>query len=294
MPNSKPKPHPCDAAAVGVYPGVPFRDYLSWPAASSHDLGHVLRSPAHYFHNKNAGGIKVTAAMEFGSAAHAWVLDPATAPQHVAVLPEEINRRTKIGKEQYATFTESNSDKVIVSAPDSRRLASLAASVAHTPGAVAALERASHVEDSLLWADEATGMLCRGRPDAWGADLVVDLKTCLDARPEAFAKNCAAYGYHMQGYAYTHALHVLGKVPVDCAFVIIAVESYPPHGCAVYYMSPDDLARGGEMYHEALGTLAAAQDKEQWHGYATEQGSLIQELELPSWHRKQHDDKYRS
>ena len=278
----------------GVYPGVPFREYLSWPAASSHDLGHVLRSPAHYFHNKATGGGKQTAAQAFGSAAHAWVLEPSTAAHHVAVLPDEINRRTKVGKEQYASFMESNSDKIIVTGADARRLASLSAAVSATPAAVAALERAPHVEDSLLWQDEMPNMLCRGRPDAWGDDLVVDLKTCLDARPEAFAKNCATYSYHMQGYAYTHALQVLGKAPLDCAFVIIAVESYPPHGCAVYYMSPDDLARGGEMYHEALGALAAAQDKEQWHGYATEKGSLIQELELPSWHRKQHDDKYRA
>ena len=293
MPIPKPNTSP-DDAAIGIYQDIPFRDYLGWPAASSHDLGHILRSPAHYLHNKEAGGAKATASMEFGSAAHAWVLDPATAPQHVAVLPEEINRRTKVGKEQYASFMESNSDKTIVTGADARRLASLSAAVSATPAAVAALKRAPHVEDSLLWRDAKTGMLCRGRPDAWGDDLVVDLKTCLDARPDAFAKNCATYGYHMQGYAYTHALQELGKAPLDCAFVIIAVESYPPHGCAVYYMSPDDLARGGEMYDDALSKLARAQSELEWHGYATEQGSLIQELELPSWHRKQHDDKYRA
>ncbi len=287
------------ALKPGVYPRVPFREYLSWPAASSHDLGHVLRSPAHYLHNKETGGGKQTAAQAFGTAAHAWVLDRKTAPHHVAVLPEEINRRTKVGKEQYASFMEGNSDKTIVTAADARRLASLSAAVSATPAAAAALERAPHVEDSVLWTEPVTGrsipnMLCRGRPDAWGEDLVVDLKTCLDARPEAFAKSCAAYSYHMQGYAYTHALHVLGKATLDCAFVIIAVESSPPHGCAVYYLSPDDLARGGEMYHDAIGLLSRAQNDEQWHGYATEQGSLIQELELPSWHRKQHDDKYRA
>lgn len=278
----------------GVYEGIPFAEYLGWQAASSHDLGHVLRSPAHYFHNKEHGGGKQTAAQAFGSAAHAWVLEPATAPQHVVVVPGEINRRTKLGKEQYAAFMESNSDKIIVTSDDARRLAFLKQSVSATPAALLALKRAANVENSMCWEDSKTGMLCRGRPDAWGDDLVVDLKTCLDARPEAFAKTCATYSTHMQGYAYTHGLRQLGKVGEGCAFVIIAVESHPPHGCQVYYMSPEDLARGGELYHSALDRLSHAQNNEMWHGYATEQGSLIQELPLPTWARTQHDGKYRA
>ena len=275
------------APEPGIYPNAPFEEYLSWPAASSHDLMTVLRSPMHY-HYSRTHPQEATPAMKFGSAAHAWILTPDEAPDQVFVMPEDLNRRTKAGKEEYQNLLELHAGKTLISASESRRIAGMAATVNKHTAAREALEAAPHREHSCVWAHGATGMLCRGRPDAYGTDIVVDLKTTADAQPDAFSRSVENYRYHMQAYAYLYGLYRLQAVKESTRFVFIVVEREPPYDVAVYELEAEDIVRGGELYALALQRLKACQGADSWEGDTTQTYTIG----LPKWARERHDRRY--
>jgi exodeoxyribonuclease VIII len=273
----------------GVYPSASFEEYLSWPAASSHDLMTVLRSPKHY-HYKRLHPSEPTPAMELGTAVHHWILTPDEAVDHVAVIPEDINRRTKAGREAFEEWTKQHEGKTFVSPADSRRIAGMAGTVKRHKAAQQHLEAAPNREHSFVWTHGATGMLCRGRPDAYGPEVIVDLKTAADAQPEAFSRSVHSYYYHLQAFAYLYGLFRLEAVEAGARFVFIVVEKTPPYQVEVYELEPEDIVRGGELYTLALQELKACQEADSWDGDTT----LTQTIGLPRWARERHDRRYHS
>jgi hypothetical protein len=271
----------------GIYPDAPFAEYLSWPAASSHDLITVLRSPRHYIYNRDHPS-KPTAAMEFGTATHAWILTPETAADQVAVIPEDINRRTKLGKEAYEEWRKLHEGKTLVSGSDSRRIAGIAGAINKHSKAKEYLEEAEHREHSCVWTHQRTQMLCRGRPDAYGQDLVIDLKTTADAQPEAFSRAVHSYRYHLQAFAYLYGLRNLNVINATARFAFIVVERLPPYQVEVYELDPEDISRGGELYTLALQELRDCQENNSWDGDTT----LTKTIGLPRWARDRHDNRY--
>jgi PDDEXK-like uncharacterized protein DUF3799 len=80
----------------GVYRDVPFDHYFAWNNVSKHQLDSLARSPAHYRAALEQPR-KRTAAMVFGTAVHAAVLEPEEFARCYATDPG-IDRRTKAGK----------------------------------------------------------------------------------------------------------------------------------------------------------------------------------------------------
>ena len=289
-------------AHAKLHKSLPFKDYLAAKAWSSHDLGLLLRSPQHYAYAK-ASPPAATPAQAFGACAHALVLTPESAMEEIAVTPSGINRRTKAGKEEYALFEASAKGKVIISQADFARASNLAAAVSEHDHARAVLDSAPHREHSIFWfqTDVLSGrhVSCRARPDAYGDSDIVDLKTCLDARSDAFAKHAAKYLMNLQGAYYRAAVNAVAPAAKPRNFVLIAVESAPPHAVAVYVLEDEDLSRGDDLCRAGIAEAAKYDAREQ-----AEDGSLAElisdsyycgtptYLPLPQWARRMHDDIY--
>ena len=283
-----------DELAAGVYPNLSFQLYLQLKAVSKHDLDMVSRSPAHLVWSKQHPQ-KVTPAMNLGSAAHAWILEPDDAPNQVYVMPHDINRRTKAGRAEYEEAVARAGDRVVVTASEAVALQGMAEAV-HKNKAAHELLSQGQAETSLLWKDTETGLMCRGRPDWYREDgIVVDLKTCQDARRDAFSKSVATYRYHVQAAFYLHLLVSLGEIPADTSsFAFIACEKAPPYGVAVYELDAEDIERGAREFRADLNRYAevqnqiAAGDVEKCQSYP----ETILSLSLPAWARNQIDAKY--
>jgi hypothetical protein len=261
----------------GLYPDVPFMDYLSWEAVSAHDLMAVRRSPAHYLAQ---GKVKQeTDAMRFGTAAHAWILQPDEAAELIMVAPK-VDRRTKAGKEAYAEFLAEAGNRTIVNDEEAETLAKMAGAVNSSPAAKSVLDQAKIREASVLWRHpECWG---RGRPDALcKSGLIVDLKTAQDASADAFARTCANFNYHMQAAYYIDGLHIANVTPPDTAFVFVVVEKTPPFGVAVYTLSDEAIELGRQQYRSALATYEDAISTQIWGGYTA--AYQIETLDLPRW-----------
>ena len=254
---------------------MPNADYHASPAISKSGLDKIAKSPAHYRAAKEAPA-ESTEAMIFGSAFHDYILLPEVFQTAYTVLPDDFNGRTKEGKALMSAIKESG--QTVLKSEWVENIKGMAAAVAAHPKA-AALLSGGHSEVSMFWQDADTGLDCRCRPDHINpAGIIVDLKSTLDASPEAFAKSCANLRYHVQDAFYSEGYsQATGEWPRG--FVFIAVEKTAPYAVACYTL--DDVAKekGRELYQRDLQTLQAAQAANEWPAYSTE----IETLHLPAW-----------
>ena len=134
-----------------------------------------------------------------------------------------------------------------------------------------------------------------------GRSQIIDLKTTLDASQDGFAREIAKYHYHIQGAFYMDGLYAnffpLGVEIEDIEFVLIAVESKPPHAVGVYKLGSSAINQGRREYTRALQQYWRCMEAEKamlaegrspdlaWPGYPR-----VPELTLPRW--AQDEDAY--
>lgn len=261
----------------GIYHGTSNAEYHGAPGISKSGLDLINRCPAWYKHCKETPR-EETAAFTFGSATHAAILEPQVYATDFAVAPE-CDRRTNAGKALWAGFFADNAGKTIITRQQADDIEGMQASVGAHPAASKLLSAIGLVESSVFWNDEATGMLCKCRPDFWRNDgIVVDVKTTEDASPEAFMRSCYNYRYHVQAAFYMDGIEAAtGERPK--AFIFLAIEKKAPYlvGC---YMADTDMIRLGEIdYRRDIEKYTECMCTGKWGGY----GDTIQTIGLPAW-----------
>lgn len=253
-------------------------DYHAHPAVSKSHLDKVAKSPAHYwayYLDPNRVPPEPTAAMVLGTALHTAVLEPHLWDEQFAVPPQAFDRRTKVGKELAAAFEAEAEGKTVLTPDDADRIRRMADAVHRHPASSFLLDLPGTREASYFWADEATGLECKCRPDWHSQDrrLLVDVKTTEDASPRGFAKSCANFRYHVQAHWYQQPFQEAEQ------FLFIAVEKQPPHLVAVYAATPAMVAAGARAAGRDLQVLADCHASGVWPGY----GDEILPLDLPRW-----------
>lgn len=266
----------------GLHEKVPFDQYQQWPAVSKHQLDLIARSPAH-FQAAKENPPEVTHAMQFGTAAHTWILEPEQAVTEIAVRPK-YDRRTKAGKEMAEHFEVNNHGKTIITEEDARHIAKMAGAVSQHPLANGLVKSAHHIEASVMHR-HTIGVDTRCRPDIIGQDIVVDLKTSYDGSRDAFAKTMHKYRYHVQAAFYLDLLQGEGLVGPSAQFVFLVVEKLPPYGVALYAVTPDDVDRGRLEYEADLIRYKHGMETGDWPGYSR----AIDYIALPAYARKEID-----
>lgn len=260
----------------GVYPGVPFDDYLAWRNVSKHQLDSLARSPAHYRAALEQPR-KRTPAMAFGAAVHAAVLEPDQfARWYASAL--DLDKRTKAGRAAHeaaaaegVTLLKAEEWDAIQAMRDAIR--------AHPFASILLAPEDGEAEVSIAWVDEETGVPCRARPDFLNHahNVIVDLKTTQDASMGVFARACANFTYNIQAAFYLRGLAVV-KQPHD-KFIFVVVETEPPYGIACYELSDEDVRVGQVRYRHALAIYQQCLESNTWPGYAPE----VRVIELPAW-----------
>jgi hypothetical protein len=266
----------------GIVPGMPNAEYHAGPGVSCSMLGDMAKSPAHCWalhHDPDRPAREASAAMVLGTLVHAYVLEPDEVGQRYATRPEGLSMATKDGK---AWAAQVPAGIEIVSHEQALAAQRCRAAVLAVPELAALLSEGA-AEQSAYWTDEATGLLCRCRPD-WvhplldGRVILLDLKTTTDASPEAFARSVWNFGYHRQaawysaGYAKASGKEVAG-------FVFGTVTSAWPHLAAAYMLDDTAMERGAADCGRLLAQYAVCQASGQWPGYP----AGVNLLSLPAW-----------
>ena len=243
---------------------------LSWSS-----LKHYDRSPAHWrWAQENPQ--PPTPAMILGSALHCLVLEGIGKFRDSYVVAPDMDRRTKAGKEAWAEFEAMNASRVILTTEQMEQILGMAAAIRESrAGRLVSL--CGERELVLDWTDEETGQDCTGRIDAVADGFALDIKTCADASPRAFARETANRLYHGQAAFYLDALAAWER-PVE-NFILVAVENSPPHAAAVYVCDAAMIEAGRALYRRLLRLHAECYARAQWPGYS----ERTMTLSLPGW-----------
>jgi len=225
-------------------------------------------------------------ALDLGRAVHAAVLEPDDFDARFTALPPEIT--VKRGK-AWDAFRAENAGKTVLTAAQMATVDGIRAALASP-----AFECVRNALDFLPIGTETPlffdlhGHACKAKPDRLNALGVVDLKTCDDASPDAFARAASKYGYHRQAAFYLDAVRACGcGVPEQ--FVFICIEKTEPFTPAIYtFEKNSDFIAAGRLANDRAFALYDAlapkyESGEMRTGYAAHN------LDLPAW-----DDDFRA
>lgn len=288
--------------AAGIHPGVPFHVYAQWDAVNHSLLKHFERSPLHAKHAIE-NPREQTQALLMGHALHVATFEPARFAEEFCIIPEfncsttvgkegfrncianMIGRdlseaETKLRKEELLELGKLEGRKTILDEGDFAELQGMGTAIRSSRVASHYVNAPGQCEVSCLWKDDSTGLLCKGRFDKLIPRVIVELKSCRNAKAGPFGRDCANFFYHAQA-----AHYVAGHPEGGQKHVIIAVESKPPHGVAVYSLSARDLQSGELLRRRWLNDYADAVATGEWPGYPDE----VLELELPGWAQQQEE-----
>lgn len=271
----------------GVYADMPPEQYHGIHALSAGGLKRLRRSPAHFYGlqlDPNRPPSEPTPAMQRGTLVHCALFEPERLAERYAVKPEGLDGRTKEGK----AWKDANAGRALVEASAMAQAQAMAAAVRALPDVAALFDDGAQAEVSAFWVDEATGELCKCRPDlvspTGGGVILLDGKTCQDASADGFGRAIWNLDYHLQaawytdGYEKASGLHVHG-------FVFGAVEAEWPHVACAYMLGDDVLDAARRENRRLLDLYAECRRAGSWPGYQASAG--VQLINLPAWAQRE-------
>ena len=274
----------------GIYGWVSNYQYHTSPGVSNSDLK-VLNdeTPADLKYKKDHPELyEPTDAMMIGQAFHTLVLEPAKFNSRFAVLPREINLRTKDGQQERDRLVSSG--KLLIREAQLDDVKQMVLSTQNHPMAGPLLSRMGAVyESSIYWQDRQTKLLLKCKPDIliqnFGFDgnkynIIVDLKKCGagKANPKQFPREIYKYLYHQQAAMYLDGVSTAYGRRFEI-FMFITCEDSPPYKCAVYMCDREMIDKGHELYRRNLSIYNECIKQGIWPGYEDE---LIT-VSLPPW-----------
>lgn len=240
-------------------------DQLAWPKTAAH-LRAYMDEPRK----------EPTDAMIFGSAVHAYLLQPDRTGVF-AVRPEGLDLRTKTGKE----WARANEDRIVITSDQNKAIQRMVSNVWAHPVAKRLLAGGEY--ERSLFAEDENGILRRGRLDVLtkAGSVLPDLKTCESAAADDFEKAVANYRYSVQGAYYLDLCALLGIEREH--FFFICVEKTPPYCVAVYQLDPMVIEYGRKLYKRDLMIYRQCIETGVWPGYPTD----VSIIGLPKWMQKE-------
>lgn len=272
---------------MGLRRDMPAEAYHAIMAMSAGGLKRMKRSPAHLFGlqidpNRPAGGAP-TPALVNGSLVHCALFEPDQVQARYFVLPPDHDGRTKDGR---ARVADAEARGLIAITSTQHTAAQAQAAAVRALPDVAALLADGYPEASAFWLDEATGELCKCRPDwtspAGDGVILVDGKTCQDASPDGFGRAIWNLDYHLQAAWYSDGFEAATGLRVH-GFVFAAVESAWPHVAMPYMLGDDVLDAARRENRRLLTRYAECRRTGVWPGY----GAGVQLINLPTWAQRQ-------
>lgn len=140
-------------------------------------------------------------------------------------------------------------------------------------------------EKTLVWVDEATGVLCRAKADWLRPDGIVDYKSAADATLASLRKAVWNLGYFVQAAFYLRGFRA--RFPgVEPFFAWVGQEKDPPYLAQTFQLPEHYLAIGDRRCTQALEIYRDCAEADIWPGYPADD---IHEIEPPAWVR---DEEY--
>ena len=240
-------------------------DYYEIDALSNSSLSVLKRSPQE-FHERFVTGKQKgeeTDAMRLGSAVHMLALEPEKFDSQYVVLEGPINAKTG---NPYGRDTKAFTEWLEAASVDETRKVLIREDVESSLNIARAFHSheiieglmsvgGKEFEKTLLLTyqyDDGSSERVKCKPDCIipAESIIIDLKTSSDPRPDEFQWSALRYGYYRQAAIYLDACEVYyGK---EFRFLFGVVNSKAPNECGVFELTPGDIQRGRDEYHELI------------------------------------------
>lgn len=255
----------------GLYPSVSMAAYRNIPAINASALKHARRSMAHVKAALDGLMGSDTPATDFGSLAHACVLEPETIAERYIDDPGPEAFRTAKGDVPanhrstlaYKEWCKASGKKV-VSKEDLAAAQKLCAAVYGNRRAAEMLGTDGLNEVVVVWVDPKTGVLCKCRFDRLRDSWILDLKTTRDAS-HTFERQVSALDYALQAAFYRRGAAAHDGIVRRVG--LIAVESDEPFGVRAAPFDDAQLDEVDARIDSYLDRVRTCQLSEVWPGY---------------------------
>ena len=245
--------------------------------------------------------------MKLGTLIHLAVLEPALFMSTVRVRPDQPSRpRPKKSRDQMASerafgiarpsewgaYDEAieslksfeAAGGTVLSLAQATLITGIAQAVKTHHYAADLLELPGANEQTILWREPDTGILCRVRLDSLRelgeARVIADLKSTRDPEPEAFGRSIAKLGYDFQAAFYTDAVQALfpGR---EIIYAIIAAGKDRPLKVSAAPLATSAIEDGRRMYRAALADLVKRRQTNNWRELWQDDRDLV--FDKPKW-----------
>lgn len=270
----------------GIYPDMPFSEYVMIDAVNHSSLRHMSRSPAHFKAAYDSPGSGDTPSKAFGTAAHSLILEPGRFAKEALRGPVNPKTQKTYGRDTNAwrDFVQANPGRLVLEDEEMARLAGLAAAWAKHPKASMLMAPGGQSEVVIVWREGSA--LCKMRVDRLFPTVgAFDLKSTECAEPSAMARSLVKYHYHTQAAFYVRGLRA-ANLPASITFV--AVESDVPHGITFFEVGEETIKAADGLVHGWLHKLARCQASNEWPSYPDD----VVQLEAPNWWLKAFADGF--
>lgn len=226
-----------------------------------------------------------TPALEFGKLFHCFVLEPKRFAETTLTIPllapdgAPWDRRKKDHKAAWADLEDSGLELVTLDTFD--LLTAMRDAILGNFDARSYIDDDGAVEQAIYWTDTQTSLPLKAMRDkvARNGRVIVDVKTCRDSSPQAFAREAANYGYYRQAAHYLDGHKAAFGEPAD-GMVFIAVSKEPPHDVACYELDSEAIELGRSELRCTLTRLAECFSCDDWEAPHQKQINL---LSLPKY-----------
>ncbi len=258
---------------------IPYAEYDALQAMRSSRLKHTAVSMLEYNHQLTVPWSS-TAALEFGTAVHCAVLEPALFETTYAVWTNG-NRAGKV----WAATRLAYPNRKYVHDHEMARIRACRDAVLSHPDVQQFFTGRYETEVTLGWTDEKTGIACKARPDiergfGWNGDqrvVLAGLKTARSIDKRDFARQAEELGYVLSWGMYFEGYRIVTGQKADMYEIV--VESEEPFDVAVFRIPSDVVDDGVDKFRAAMDRVAACQKSGKWPG----RYEKVQEFERPGW-----------
>lgn len=273
----------------GFVTGIPNSDYHGLGKYfSSTQLKYLYsKSPFHFkakYIDKKLERDRPTAAMILGSSVHSLVLTPSIFDTEFFVMPK-ADGRTKEGKELKAKAEIEAASRIVIDEElykEAQDISNQAIYKFHHH-----LEK-SEREVSFFWKCSFSGIMFKGRFDAFQDGDLLELKTTNDASLKGFARNAYNMNYDLSLSHYSKGMEQLGLKPKRQIF--LAVETEKPYAAQAYLAGDSFITTGHNKWLDAVSKLEVGLTSDVWVGYVDEEIEALPALESPHWAQKDNSE----
>ena len=174
-------------------------------------------------------------------------------------------------------WEEENPHAVALTPGQWENVHNMAESFKNTPCTIAKDLLTEGTPELSVWFDDPiTGLRCKIRPDFLrDDDVIIDLKSTKDGSPKGFFWEIKRWGYNYQAAFYTRGINLAyAAAGVDRkakAFIVIAIENFPPYEVAVYMITEEIIAEAQILINANL------------EGYDILERELTEEMKRKGW-----------